>query len=76
MKLTHYKDSRNRQPKFFRYFISYSYCSRYGSGFGNVEVTRRKQFKNMQDIKAWARDYEKEMGFNPNTLVVSNFQLF
>lgn len=70
LKTTHYKDYRNRKD--YRYFISYTF----GGGFGNVEVRRYEKFKNIHDVKQWARNYEKEMNFIPNSLVVLNFQLF
>lgn len=75
MKVTHYKDYRNR-TKAFKYFVSYSFQQGHKGGFGNVEILRYGKFKGINDVKRWARDYEKEMGFAPNTLVVLNFQLF
>lgn len=56
--------------------MSYSFQQGNSGGFGNVEVLRYEKFKGINDVKRWARDYEKELGFTPNTLVVLNFQLF
>jgi hypothetical protein len=35
----------------FKYFVSYSYSSNYGCGFGNVEINLKKAIKSMEDIR-------------------------
>lgn len=74
LKITHYKDFK-RRTQVYRYFISYSFSNAYGNGQGNVEVMRFTKFGGINDVKEWAREYEKEMNFNHKSLVVLNFQL-
>lgn len=58
--------------KTYNYFVSF----KHGKGFGNAESRLSKPIENISDIKLLARSLEKEFGFDENSLVIINYQLF
>lgn len=57
----------------FKYFISYTYQNRIGSGFGNLEHHRNEEIKDIYDIQSISRSLEKDCGYAENSLVIINF---
>lgn len=59
-----------------RYFISYSYVSRTGSGFGSTETVLSTKITDINVIIAIAKSIEEDYGLESGSVIILNFQRF
>lgn len=56
-----------------KYFISFTFKTSNGSGFGNIETSYSKKINGMDDINTISRSIEQDLGLQENSLVILNF---
>lgn len=59
-----------------RYFITYNYVTKTGSGFGNSETTINAKITDMDVLRAIAKSIEEDYGFDEGSVVILSFQRF
>ncbi|WP_137744852.1 hypothetical protein [Robertmurraya siralis] len=56
-----------------KYFISYTYSRVNGFGFGNFELHRNEEIKDIYDIQKISKSIEKDLAHQEGSVVITNF---
>ncbi|MCA0980222.1 hypothetical protein [Exiguobacterium aestuarii] len=59
-----------------KYFISYNYANRTGSGFGCTQTLIDRKITDIDVVREIAKSIEKDYGFDSGSVIILSFQRF